>query len=212
MIVTALPRRRLLAAVAAAAAGAAIRPAAASQELMFRIVRKGSVIGNHVVSFQRDGERMTVRIVADIAVGLGPITLFRYRHRASALWEGNTFVALDAETNDNGTMDHARMRRDRQGLVVEGSQAPRFIAPAGTLPATHWNRKMLDGPMVNTQHGQLMQTEVTLLAAAPAGVKASEAFRVRGDAEFDTYYDATKTWVGLSFTAKDGSAIRYERI
>lgn len=209
MTSTALPRRGLLAGIATLGL---VRPSLASPELMFRIVRKGSVIGNHVVSFQRDGERMTVRIAADISVGLGPIVLFRYRHRATELWEGKTFVALDAETNDNGTVERATIRRDRQGLVVEGSQAPRYIAPPGTLPATHWNRRMLDGPMVNTQHGQLMRPEITLLAAAPAGVNATEAFRLRGDADFDTYYDATPSWVGLSFNAKDGTAVRYERV
>ena len=36
-------------------------------------------------------------------------------------------------------------------------------------------------------------------------------FALTGDVRMDTWYDAEARWAGLSFAAKDGSVIRYER-
>ena len=94
-------RRALIASSLAAATTASAGAVPESPRLSFRIVRKGSVIGSHVFNFVRDGSVLTVSIAADIKIGLGPVALFRYRHRATERWTGDTFLGIDAETNDD---------------------------------------------------------------------------------------------------------------
>ncbi len=215
-----LGRRGLL---AAAGCAALVRPAVAlpvptSGSISFRVLRNDSPIGKHVLTFSPSGNTLTVRVIVDIAVGFCPLTFFRYTHRAEERWEDGTVVSLDAETNDDGTVGRTMIRRVPEGYSVEGRTVPRYIAPANALPATHWNRRMLDGPMINTQTAELMRPVVTRLGpvrlAERAGAAGTEAdhFTLRGDADLDTWYDARPDWVALRFVAKDGSPIRYERV
>ncbi len=210
--------RRLLLAGAAAipfrAARAAL-PIPPGDRLAFHIIRKGDTIGAHTLTFRLAGPAMTVSVAVDIVVGLGPIAFFRYKHRATVHWEGGQVVSIDAHTNDDGTQRQMAARRDASGLVVEGSKARRYIAPPRSLPGTHWDRAMLDAPFINTEDGRLMHPTVTLAGmervAVTGGSVEAQHFRLRGDANLDTFYDLTPSWVGLRFTGKDGSEIRYVR-
>ena len=43
---------------------------------------------------------------------------------------------------------------------MQGTKAPRYIAPVDALPASHWNQRELEGPWINTQDGRLMRPKV----------------------------------------------------
>ena len=202
-------------------ADAVVRPGAplpvpSDRRLAFRIVRNDSAIGSHVLTFSPMGNALVVRVVVDIAVKFGPIALYRYSHRAEERWDDGAVVSLDAETNDDGTVSRTAVRRVADGYSVEGRGVARYVAPPHSLPATHWNRRMLDVPMINTQTAELMRPVVTRVGASRVSFGAgttteADHFTLRGDADLDTWYDAGPAWVALRFTAKDGSVIRYER-
>jgi hypothetical protein len=190
-------------------------PIPASNRLVFHILRKGSTIGEHSVDFAHAGDALTVSVAADIVVGIGPIAFFRYFHRATVQWQAAQVVSIDATTNDDGTPRHMSARRDESGLVVEGSNSSRYVAPPRSLPGTHWNRAMLDVPFINTEDGRLMSPRVTLVGMENVEVTGGsiqcQHYTMRGDANLDTFYDLTPSWVGLRFSAKDGSEVRYLR-
>ncbi|MEI7712144.1 MAG: DUF6134 family protein [Rhodospirillales bacterium] len=211
-----IARRTLL---AGATCLGAIHPTAAAlpirrgNRLAFDIVRKGSKIGSHVLTFQPEANRLIVRIAADIAVAFGPIVLFRYKHRATERWEDGRVVSLDADTDDDGEKFAVKIRRDGDALAVEANGKPRYIAPPNTTPATHWNRGMLDGPFVNTQDGKLLRPSVISLGTTtdlPRCPIPASGFALRGDCDLDTWYDTAPRWVGLRFKGRDGTEIRYE--
>ncbi len=187
------------------------------QSVSFHVLRKGSVIGTHTLAFEGQGDNLVVRVAVDLAVGLGPITLFRYTHRAVETWRNGQVVSLETTTNDDGTHDTVAGRRTDAGLVIEGTKAARYTAPDNALPATHWNRKMLDGPMINTQDGRLMHPNVRAVGSdaiptAEGGTVTASHFAMSGDVLLDTWYDATSNWAGICFKAGDGSVVRYERV
>jgi hypothetical protein len=192
-------------------------PVPPERRLAFRIIRKGSVIGSHVIDFGRDDDRLTVSIAVDIAVGIGPLVLFRYAHEATEQWRGNQLVFMQTQTKDDGTRDRLTVRRDGLGLAVESSQYPPYIAPADAYPGSHWNQQMLQRPVINTQNGRLLRPQVIPLnrekvALASGATVEARHFSVRGDANLDTWYDASPSWVALRFIAHEGSEIRYERV
>lgn len=209
-------RRKLLMGACAAAMAdraAAALPVPLSSTLGFRVVRNGRPIGNHQLSFENDDGRLIVRVVVDIAVLFGPITLYRYRHRARERWENGRVVAFQAETNDDGTNSTVAMRREGDRLLVESSQAGTYLAPAGALPATHWNRSMLQGPFINTQTGEVMRPDIRSAGVEPlpwAPQRRGERLVLSGDVALETWYDPTPAWVGLRFLGSDGSTVQYE--
>jgi hypothetical protein len=217
--------RRSLLAVGLSAIGATTVPARVARaalpvpptnRLAFAIMRGGSEIGRHVLTFDHTGNELAVKIDVRIAVGLGPLVLFRYDHRGSEQWRDGEVLANHADTDDNGTDLKMMARREGASLLVSGSQVAPYLAPPHASPATHWNRAMLNGPLINTENGKLLKPSIR-----PAGTDTvlvagrqirAQRFEVRGDIDFDTWYDAAPSWVGLRFKAKDGSEIRYQRV
>ena len=205
------------AAVLLCAGMAPVLPVPPGNHLGFRVIRKGSDIGLHVLDFARDGDWLTVKIAADIAVKFGPITLYSYVHRATERWRGRDLESMETSTQEDGTITRVSLRRVDTGLAVESTRFPSYVAPANALPASHWNEKMLDGPVINTEHGKLLRPHVTMLNEEPVptasgGTVEARHFAVRGDANIDTWYDDTPTWVGLRFTSHEGAEIRLERV
>jgi hypothetical protein len=195
--------------------GRTATPAPAGDRLAFRIVRKGNVVGEHILAFTRAGEALTVAVATDMVVSDGPIAMSRYKQRATILSTGNQIVSIDSETNDDGVPRKMTARRDDSGLVIEGSKAPRYVAPPRAQAGTFWNRAMLEAPFINIEDGRLMRPTITLIGTehieVAGGTVEARHFALRGDANLDTYYDLTSHWAGLRFAGKDGSEIRYVR-
>jgi hypothetical protein len=214
-----IDRRSLLigaAVLASVKSAAAALPVPPGNSLVFQIMRKGDVVGFHRLDFQRQGTRLIVQVAIQIIITLGPITLFRYNHQNTETWDGDTLVSFDAHTNDDGTLYHITGQRKADGLAVEGSQGGRYVAPPNTLDATHWNKRMLEGPMVNTQNGELLHPTVTpgprsMIALASGRKIPATLYALSGDAPLDLWYDDEAIWSALSFTASDGSQIQYQR-
>ena len=210
-----IARRTMLAGTAAAMAVPA-RAAAPTEDLAFRVTRNGREIGSHTVAFAADGAALTVRIAVDIRVGFGPLTLYRYTLRATEHWQSGVLMAAEGETNDDGTKDFLRLNRQDAALVVEGSAAPRFIAPADCLCASHWNRAELAAPMVNIQNGELLRFNVTSAGQERVAVRGQAVLAqhhvLEGKNRLDIWYDAQGTWSALRAAARDGSAIDYARV
>ncbi|MBB4040478.1 hypothetical protein GGR34_002131 [Microvirga flocculans] len=184
--------------------------------LTFDVVRKGSRIGVHELTFTRSGERLTVSVDVELSVGIGPIKFYRYTHRVSEIWQGEDVVSLTAQTNDDGQKLSVTCERTPSGLLVDSTRSGRYVAPAGAHPATHWNREMLDGPLINTQNGELLRPVVIRkgrdrVQTSAGTIVPAQRFALSGPISFETWYDDTPSWVGLTFVAKDGSQVLYRR-
>ncbi|MBU6397304.1 MAG: hypothetical protein KGL20_03775 [Rhodospirillales bacterium] len=187
-----------------------------NRRLAFEIWRKGSQIGTHVLDFvQKDGA-LTITIAVRIAVFFGPIRIFHYTMDAIEQWADGQVFHVESITNDDGTHDHMRADRTSAGLSVQGTGTAPYIAPPNALPATHWNIAELNGPWINPQNGKLSHPRITSLgeetvALAHGATARGTHYRVSGDADLDLWYATDQSWLSLSFTGQDGSAIRYLR-
>jgi hypothetical protein len=211
-------RRDLLAvggALLVAPAARAALPVPTGNRLGFDVLRKGSKLGTHMLTFRPEGDRLTVEVLVDIAYKIGPITLYHYSHRATERWQGDQVMSVEARTDDNGSKSGVTAHREGNGWSVEGPKSGRYTAPPNAMPATHWNRRELDGPWINTQDGRLMRPRVASLGvdavpSAGGGTLSARHFRLSGDVQMDMWYDDRLGWAGLSF-AMGGAPIVYLR-
>ncbi len=209
----ALTRRAALLGMAALPARAAVPP---SGTLAFLALRNGSPLGTHRLDFRRDGASLTVAIAVDYVVRIGPIPVFRYALRATETWQGDTLLAIQAETNDDGTRAHMRATREAGRLAVDGSKSGRYVAPPGAIAATHWNRREVEAPMINPQDGELLTFAVArggmepVALASGATVQATR-LALTGPSALDLWYEPDGTWAGLRAVARDGSVVTYRR-
>ncbi|MDE1916571.1 MAG: hypothetical protein KGJ57_01790 [Sphingomonadales bacterium] len=211
-------RSMLVGAAALAAMPASLHaalPVPAGNRLGFDIRRKGTSLGTHVLTFEPSGDGLTVNIAVQLVFKVLGVTLYRYRHRAVERWLGDRVVAFDSQTDDNGTAHEVSVRREGNALLVKGSKGMRFAAPADAMPATHWNRRELDGPWINAQDGSILRPRVApqgmaTIPTANGGSLQARHFALTGDVRLDMFYGDQLGWAGLSFE-KGGSLIRYER-
>jgi hypothetical protein len=204
-------RRALLAAPLLAAGPAAAAPTIPpGSRLAFRVMRRDSEIGSHVLDFSREGERTTVRIAVDMAVGIGPLTLYRYRLRVTEIWEGDQFSSLQSEANDDGTAQRVTARRDGDGVRIASIQGEVRMPPEA-LPLTHWNMAVTRVPVFNPQTGLKMDLTVSPRGSSPppGGQAAMRHFAFAGEAALEDWYDGAGTWSGLRAVAKDSSIVTY---
>ena len=214
-----IARRALLAGLATVGGRTAFAglPVPRGDQLAFRLMRHGSAIGTHVVTFHRDGEALTVDIAVNVLVKFGPIPLVRYAHRNQETWRRDRLEGLAADTNRNGTRLRMSARWTDAGLAVEGSGTRPYVAPENALPTTYWNPRMLLGPMIGTQDGGLVKPVVAPEPTGPIHLASGDAIHARhyklsGDLDLDLWYDPSDTWAGMQFAVDDGSIITYERL
>lgn len=214
-----MPSRRHFLAGSAALLFAAPTLAAlpAGDALAFRIMRKGSRIGTHALTFQKSPDALTVKVDVEIVVTFAYIPLFRYTHHNLECWRGGVVESMDATTDYDGTPAFAVLRRENGKMIAEGSRAARYEPPADTLPATHWNKAELAGPMLNPENGMLLRPAIAdagpghVTTASGADI-AARHFTWRGAETLDLWYEPDGTWAALTALAKDGSLLVYERL
>lgn len=202
-------------AICAAPALAAL-PVPSSRKLAFRIMRNGSEIGTHALAFAQSGDALTVSVDVTMAVSFGPIRFFHYTHHTVEQWNGDVFTSLDSKTDYDGEPAFCTVRRDGDKLTVEGSKAPKYIAPGNTLAATHWNKAELAGPMINPENGMLIHPKIGDLGAdhvalASGTMVSAHHYSWRGEHSLDLWYDEQNDWTALKAVVKDGSKLDYQK-
>lgn len=154
-------RRRLLELATAAAAIPLVGPllsvrayAAAPRDLRFRVLRHGSPIGEHRVTFRSDGDRLTVQTHVEIAVKVLFFTAFRFKHDAEEVWRAGRLVSVKSTTDDNGTLLQVSGNAVTDGFRVIGEDGP-FLASAHLLTSNaFWDRRIVrENRLIDVQHG-----------------------------------------------------------
>ena len=213
-------RRSLLAATSGLAlSGAAATTAQAALalprggKLGFRILRNGSEVGLHQLTFESEGGVLNVRIEIDIRVGLGPMTLYRYHHRGLESWQGGEFLRMDSTTDDDGDAEHMHAERRGGRVYVEGSKTEPYFAPPGALCSTYWNRAVLQQKIISSQDGRLFSEQITDLGRDAVSMSGGDAemmashFQLRGDLSLDIWYDDADQWAHLTFTKRSSNIV-----
>jgi len=216
-----LSRRTVIVGGAALAAGeithgTALAVAPPPGLLRFDVSRNGSRIGEHVVRLSRSGATVRAEISVEIAVGFGPITLYRYTHSVREEWQDSQFQWMEARTNDDGTPYHVRAERTAKGVVVRRQGGDEAIMAADTIPLTHWNDTCLRAPLFNPQTGLPLNMAVQPRDTEMIDLGGGRMIRARryslvGDETLDTWYDDRNMWTALRSAGRDGSTISYRR-
>ncbi len=177
---------------------------AETRSYAFEVLRNGRPIGNHIAVVEKKDGGTVVRVAVDLAVTFGPITLYRYKHRSTELWQDGRLVRIDAETDDDGTKLWLRAWAEDGRIVVDGPEG-RQEAPSGTLPSSYWNPGLRTaGAWIETHWGILAPIKTTREAPVTVRLPGREVqaipHRIASEkAEVTPLYTEEGEWVGLTF-------------
>jgi len=201
-----MDRRRFLLSAAAFAL-----PIPASNAMAFKVLRNGTPIGEHHLSFTQNGDDLAVDINVALLVKFAGITVFRYQLNATEKWQAGKFSSLHSVVNDNGTPLEVEAHQVPGGYLVTdinhsdpSKSWPQYTAPPDTLPLTYWNKAMLNGNILNIQTAHSYRVNVNSpgwnrLPTADGGSIVAQRFDLTGKLRLSVWYDQDNAWSGLEF-------------
>lgn len=182
------------------------------EELSFKVFRNGAPFGYHNVSFEVDGEKISVRNEILLKAGVGPVNLFLYRHNSDEEWTDGQLVSLEGKTKKNGKWVNVDVVRRANLLAVDGDGFEGDI-PTTIIPSSHWNiREVQSDQILSSENGEILDIEVEDLGPDQIDIGGAQVranrYRLNSRLSVDLWYDEDGRWVKCQFTAR-GQTIEY---
>lgn len=183
-------------------------------KLIYKVLRKGDVIGRHEVEFENEHDgTLKVEIETDVKVKLAFVTVYRFEHEGKEMWRDGNLVSYRSKTNDDGKRKFLQLSGSRQSVTAEGS-AGRFEFSQPVMPASLWHNATINqSALMNTLDGHMMAVSIAevgedMIWAGGQNIQAMH-YVMTGDLEREMWY-ANGRLVHLRFKGSDGSTIDYE--
>jgi hypothetical protein len=199
--------------VLSAAVGFAAPPLASPETMRFAITRNGQPIGTYALEINRNGAETSVAAVTDLQVRVLFVTAYHLQHTENERWVNGRLVALNSQSDDNGTRHSVSAAAKGNGLEVTVDGKASIIDP-NVMAENFWNPQLLTRPtMLSTQDGQV--SPVTVKDGGEEELTINEqtirAHRYTVNSRFsqDVWFDDQAHLVQAKFVAKDGSVIMY---
>ena len=184
-------------------------------KLEFTVMRNGSEIGTHVITFRESGSDLFVSVRTDIAVRIPVlgIALYHFTHQGTETWRDNELRALVSKTDDDGNKHSLMVQSRGDDLLVE-SDVTKGPISRNAVPGSLWNDAVTRSvTILNTLDGTSMKVSTEDLGKdqveAAGKTTAARHFRITGDLRREVWYDSAGVLVRVRFTGKDDSDIQY---
>ena len=172
-------------------------------KVTFAVFRNGTKVGEHAMTFSGDDANRVAQADVSMTVKVGPVPVYRYKHRATERYRNGRFASIETFTDANGKKQKVTAEAGAGGVMLDGP-AGKIRAPADAAPLSHWNPAVFGRPLFNQQEGKLLKVRVTRVAPGH--------WQVRGETEIDDFYDDAGVWRALKGKLDDGSTMEYRRI
>jgi Family of unknown function (DUF6134) len=215
-----LGRRKVLALCAGGvAAGVVGRGPSIAQTLpdyRFRVLRQGSEIGTHTVTFRDSGQVRLVRTAIDLRVRVAFVTAFRFTHESDEEWSAGRLVSLRSSTNDNGTRYEVTGAPHGDGFRTVGPAGP-FTMPGNLMTSNAvWTPDFMRQHLViNAKEGGEMGISAKRLAeevlSGSPGASMTKYRVISPRTAGLIWYGSDGRWLRGVFEVK-GETLHYEAI
>ena len=189
----------------------AVCPVVNGQTAAYDLVRGGNVIGRQTVHYALNGPDLTVTIDVQASLSALGIRVYHYQHHGEEHWRDGQMVALDTQTDDDGTPRAVHAARDPAGTWrgVTGLTP----GPAPLLSTSLWNSQTV----VQTRLLDRETGAVVAVHGSPAGEETltlgarqvpAHKFDLAGLVSGAVWYDRNGCWLQALFhTRVDGSQV-----
>jgi len=182
-------------------------------DVVFDVYRKGNRVGQHHITFRRDGDAVVAETRFDVKIKVLALTVYEYLYTSSERWKNGQLISLEARTDDGGDISEINVSRNGYALSVNnGAQSE--IVNAQTYPTTHWNAGVLGSTkVINTITGRINNVRIenkgTSTVVTGTAERQATHYMYQGDLKTEVWYDAAGRWVKMRFPGTDGTMIEY---
>lgn len=188
-----------------------------STEWNFAVFLDDSKVGYHNFRLEQAADQQRLISEADFKVKLLFVTLYRYQHENSEVWENDCLQRIESRTNANGTKFAVRGLQGPDAFELEATDRREELARC-LMTFAYWNPDFLkQSELLNPQTGEILSVSVEPLETEPYLVRGqnieAQQYRLQAKGvELFLWYSKDGEWLGLESTIKGGRTLRYELI
>lgn len=181
--------------------------------MKFTVLRDGTPVGSHTVTFNRQGKDLFVDTRFNVEVKFLFMTAYFYRYAATTRWRDGCLIDMRVTIDDDGTPSTVIATADNDALRVSGPNGV-VAAPLDIYPTHHWNAEVIGSEAIlNTITGRVGQVRIVdhgvELVAINGQMLPARHYAYTGDLNNEVWYDAQGRWVKMRFEGRDGTRIEY---
>jgi len=185
-----------------------------TRTMRYAVMREGQQIGTTTVQLRRNGPAMTAEVKTNVQVKIAYITVYRYEQTEVEQWQDGKLEALNAVTNDNGTMHRVTARNEGGALTVDADGKTSRLDPS-LIPVSLWNAGLVKRTMaLDPQDGKVTPvsvvdhgTEDVVLQGKPVPARH---YSIATSFPQDVWYDSKHQLIRVELRGSDGSKIHYQ--
>jgi hypothetical protein len=184
------------------------------EQMKFSVTRDGAQIGTNTIDVVRRGAETNVQIVTHVLVGMAFFTLYKFDQTETESWANGRLLAMNAVTDDNGTLHRMNASNCNGELVVDHDGQVQKMA-SSVVPASLWNPAMLSQNVaLNPEDGKLVPVSVVDRGEDNLVIDGRTArthhYMVKTVYAEDVWYDDEHRLVKMELKGSDGSTIQYQ--
>lgn len=179
---------------------------AQTADYRWKVVRNGTEIGSHDITFRREGDTVTALSEVVVIPRVLGVIVYRFEHRYTEVTRGGRFVSVRSRLNRNGTVIEVEADAVPGGVAVRGPEGAVRLA-ADAAPLSWWLPGRFGGavPLFGTTTGKAMVLRWSRESLPGGGTR----WRCAGEVDATLEYTAQGRWTAYSVLGDDGSTVSY---
>ena len=186
------------------------------KRIEFDIYRNNKHIGEHIFSFAKSNEQISIESKINFIIKKFGIVLYEYHVEGKEVYEDGKLIKFNSRTDQNGKEKYVNLKLENDEYIIDGSSF-KGKTPTNYLLGTWWNHSIVETEaQISAVSGRIINQKVTFLGKETIKIGnknyktlhfnfASTDKKLKKDKKLNThiwYDEETLNWVKASFKKK----------
>jgi len=186
------------------------------KRIEFDIYRNNKHIGEHIFSFAKSNEQISIESKINFIIKKFGIVLYEYHVEGKEVYEDGKLIKFNSRTDQNGKEKYVNLELENDEFIINGSSF-KGKTPTNYLLGTWWNHSIVEAEaQISAVSGRIINQKVTFLGKETIKIGnknyktlhfnfASTDKKLKKDKKLNTdvwYEEKTFNWVKAAFKKK----------
>ena len=186
------------------------------KRIEFDIYRNNKHIGEHIFSFAKSNEQISIESKINFIIKKIGIVLYKYHVEGKEVYENGKLIKFNSRTDQNGKEKYVNLKLENDEFIINGSSF-KGKTPTNYLLGTWWNHSIVEAEaQISAVSGRIINQKVTFLGKETIKIGnknyktlhfnfSSTDKKLKKDKKLNTdvwYEEKTLNWIKAAFKKK----------
>ena len=186
------------------------------KRIEFDIYRNNKHIGEHIFSFAKSDEQISIESEINFIIKKLGIVLYKYHVKGKEVYKDGKLIKFNSRTDQNGKEKYVNLELENDEFIINGSSF-KGKTPTNYLLGTWWNHSIVEAEaQISAVSGRIINQKVTFLGKETIKIGnknyktlhfnfSSTDKKLKKDKKLNTdvwYEEKTLNWVKATFKKK----------